>query len=286
MAPFSAIIDFMKKWSLLSLFTALTACQTAPSGHTQRGSCRVHNETYGTETFSVKVSRYAEAQPSSKAVLVLPPTGGATYLDRSISNKLCAAGFDVYILNEWTGQQEQADDLQIHDRLYKRSLQAFEAVLKMIPGGGFVGALGTSVGGTYVAVAASQIERLDAAFVIAAGAPIPGIIVHSDQQVMRDLKQRRYEKFNFKNDTDYLSALDKEFPLDPLKHDKKFQGKKLGMAIATKDTTVPVRYQRELENLWKPKPVFELESGHFWGIVGAWWDNDKDIVQFFLDASR
>lgn len=246
----------------------------------------MNSQTLGSSEFSVKISRYAEATPSQSAILILPPTGGTTFLDRNIANKLCVAGFDVYILNEWTGQDESADDLRLHDRLYTRSLKALDVVLKSINGGGFVGALGTSVGATYLAVAMSQIDRIDAAFSITGGAPIPGIIVDSDQQAMKDLKQRRYEKFKFKNDQEYLAALEKEFPLDPFKNEKKFQGKKLGMAIAKKDTTVPVRYQRELEQLWKPKPVFELDSAHFWGIVGTWWDNDKDIVQFFIDAAK
>lgn len=267
------------------MLTLLTACQTVPPAHQQRGSCRVSSETLGTAEFSVKVSRYAENSPSKKAVLILPPTGGATYLDRNIANKLCAAGFDVHILNEWTGQNEEADDLRLHDRLYTRNLKAIDMVLKTIPGGGFIGALGTSVGATHLAVAMNQVDRFDAGFAITGGAPIPGIIVNSDQQAMRDLKKIRYEKLKFKNDDEYLAALEKEFPLDPFKTEKKFEGKKLGMAIALKDTTVPVRYQRELEALWKPKPVIELDSGHFWGIVGAWWDNDRDIVQFFLDAS-
>ncbi len=277
----------MKYLYLSSLIALLTGCQSTPDQQQQRGACRVHQESYGSSEFSVKVSRYAEASPSKKAILVMPPTGGPTYLDRNISDKLCTAGFDVYILNDWTGLKEEgAIDLRLHDRLYSRALKAMDTVLEKIPGGGFVGALGTSVGATHLAVAMSHIDRLDAAFAIAGGAPITGVIVHSDQDAMKELKEKRFKKFNFKNDEEYLAALEKEFPLEPTKNDTKFTGKKLGMAIAKKDTTVPVRFQRELEQLWKAKPVYELDSGHFWGIVGTWWDNDRDIVQFFLDASN
>jgi len=272
--------------TIISSLLFLTACQSPPKEQLQRDSCSSSQKTLGTAEFSVDVSLYSGAAPSRKTILILPPTGGSTYIDRSMSKRLCRAGFDVYILEKWTGMDEMSDELQLHHRLYTRALKAISEVLKSVPQNNFVGLLGTSVGATFVAVAVSQIDRIDAAFSIAGGAPIPGIIVNSDHKSMHELRERRYKKFGFKNNDDYFRALEPEFPLDPFKSKKRFSGKTLGMSIATKDTTVPTRYQKELEQLWKPQTVYTVDSAHFWGIVNTWYRHDKDIVQFFIDASK
>ena len=121
---------------------------------------------------------------------------------------------------------------------------------------------------------------------IVGGAPIPDVIVNSDQKAMRDLKERRREKFGFNNDDEYLKALKPAYAFDPLKIDIQKRYKNLGMVIATEDETVPTAFQIELEKAWKPQQVISLSAGHMWGIIKTWLSYKKEIVQFFLKAEK
>jgi len=222
---------------------------------------------------------------SKRAVLIMPPTGGTNFIDRSYARRLCYAGFEVFILSRWTGDDEKDIHLDLHQKFYSRGVRAIETVLKNIPHQ-FIGLLGTSVGGLFAAVAASSVDRLDAVFTIVGGAPIPSVVVYSDQEAMVKLKKNRYALYGFKNDEDYLQRLSQEFHLDPFELETKFSGKDLGMVIATQDTIVGSQDQQRLRELWKPRKVIELANGHFWGILNTWLFYSRDVVRFFEESSQ
>ena len=219
-----------------------------------------------------------------RILLILPPTGGTNYIDRSYAKRFCKSGFDVSILNEWTGDTGTSTDLEIHQGFYSRMLNAVDLVLSRSKAP-FVGMLGTSLGGLYAAVAAAKIERLDAVFAITAGVPITKIIVTSDQKAMRELSTTRKERFGFQDDEAYLGALEKAFQLEPMEQTPKLLTKDFGVSIADEDTTVPTASQVQLRDFWKPRKEIHLPNGHFWAIVNTWLHHDDEIVGFFTESS-
>jgi len=272
--------------SLALFFLTLTGCQSVMFPQLSKLHCEIVKSEIAGDGINVKITTYASREKSERAILLYPPTGGSNFLDRQYATKLCLAGFDVTILESWTGDTEpDAEDLGLHHRLYSKSLKVTEMVLKQIPHK-FVGVLGTSVGATYIAVAMNLIERFDAAFIIVGGAPMPEVIVNSDQGAMQELKQKRYKKYGFKNDSEYLAALDKEYPLDPFKTPPLFKNKTLGMIYSSTDTTVPAATQIKLKELWQPQTVYEFSNSHFWTIVKSWMFHQNDIVEFFIAASE
>lgn len=264
----------------------LLGCQTSLLGNRMKTKlCSPEKIALSSGDFKVQVSRYKSGEEESdRSILIMPPTGGATILDRNFARHFCVSGFDVMILEEWT-RENFAIDLGIHHRLYSAGQKAIDLVISQT-GSRFIGMLGTSVGATHAAVAANLTERLDAVFIIVGGAPIPGIIVDSDQKAMEDLRQKRFEKFAFKSRREYLAALDKEFPLDPFKTAPLYKKKDLGMFLSTTDTTVPAQYQTALRDLWKPKKVIEVSSNHFISIIKAWLWHQKEIQKFFEESAK
>lgn len=228
----------------------------------------------------VDVSFYQSKSPAQKSILIVPPTGGTNYIDRSYAEAFQKNGMDVYILNYWTGDDEVNFDLGVHQRFYTRAQKAIGLVIDHIQTPK-IGLLGTSVGGLHGAVAASSQPRLDSVFVITAGVSIPEVVVHSDQKAMINAKAKRYEKYGFQNDEQYFIALSKEFFLDPTKLPPIYKSKKLGLSIGIKDTTVTTKTQNQLLELWNPKKVIQFENGHFWAIVKTWFFKKSDIVEFF-----
>ena len=162
---------------------------------------------YKVTDFQVNVAKYSGINPSTKSLLILPPTGGENYIDRSYARDFSKLGYDVYILQSWTGMDERSSDLEIHQRLYGRGQKAIELVLNQISSP-YIGLLGTSVGALHAAIAASKQTKLNSVFIITGGAPIVDVIVSSDQKAMQELKKTRIERFGFKNTEENKVALE------------------------------------------------------------------------------
>ncbi len=240
------------------------------------------NPEFHKKSFSVHFTRYGDKRDSSKSILILPPTGGATILDRSYARNFCAAGFDVYLIQFWTDMDSHSDELQFHQQLYERAQQALTLIIHPI-NSPFVGLLGTSVGGIQAAQSASLQERLSSVFVIVGGAPVAAITVDSDQKAMQDLKSRRFQIFHFHSREEYLKALESEIKMDPFKLPQEFKTKDLGMIIGTEDSTVPTAQQLALKELWQARTVLEFPNGHLTTILKAWWYRKK-ILEFFEES--
>ena len=229
--------------------------------------------------------QYYPRDPRSKiqrSVIIVPPTGGASTLDRSYAKSMQKKGADVYIMTRWTGQEREDIALNLHQDLHGRAVRAIELLVNQIGPDEKIAVLGTSVGGLFASIAASKVDRIERVFVIGAGLSIPQVIVYSDQKAMKKLKTERYKAFNFQSDEEYLKALEKEFFLDPLTLPKNFENKQLGVLLILDDKTVPTINQRQLVDFWKPDVTIELKAGHFWGIVGAWKHHSKDIEAFLV----
>jgi hypothetical protein len=231
--------------------------------------------------FSVTFAHYRAHSP--KHILIIPPTGGINFIDESYARNFCAHGFNVMVLERWSGDDEYVYDLGIHNRLYSRVQRAIDVVMAKIPAGDFVGILGTSIGGMHAATAIGRVPRLRAGFVITGGIDIPSIIVRSEQMAMIEGKRKRYELYDYKNDEEYLTQLRPEIKLDGI-HFQGHMGKHLGMAIASKDTVVPFHNQELLKNLWHPRKIIIRNSNHFWAIISTWLFHTREIVQFFEEA--
>lgn len=258
------------------LISMLSSCASATQSNCINRDVAIEHENF-TVFFTVKSS---QEKVSDKALIIMPPTGGSNYIDRSYAKQFCAAGYDTYIINGWTGMYASSVDLHIHDVLYERGQYAIKLVSEYIRSP-FLGLLGTSVGGLHAAVAANNYERINAVFVIAAGVPIAEVIVNSNQKEMQQLYTKRQKVYQFKNREENLQALKKNFNYEPIGLSDKYLHKDLGMSIALEDKTVPTENQLKLKDYWNPETVITHPSTHFWGIVKTWLFDSEQIIQFF-----
>jgi pimeloyl-ACP methyl ester carboxylesterase len=250
--------------------------------------CRAESVSHRDGDFEVRILRYrfGAAGAAGNHILILPPTGRTNFIDRSYGEMFCKAGFDVHILDGWTGDDEASLDLEIHSRLYSRALRAIGIVVDAAHGESNrrIGIFGTSVGGTFAAVAASAFPEIRAAFVVTGAASIASVIANSDQEILQQVRKKRFERHGFKSQGEYIAALERTIVLDPMKMERGFEGKSLGLVIAKKDTTVPVRYQMDLKNLWQTDQVIYLNAAHTWAIVSTWLFHSREITDFFRQS--
>jgi dienelactone hydrolase len=275
----------MKNALLILTFLSTLSISTFAMENPSVKPCKSETVRFTEADFQVQSLRYRAERPGLKTLLLIPPTGGTNFIDRGYAEKFCENGFDVYILDHWTGDNEYNLDLEIHQRFYARVQRGIGLILANVSSS-FIGILGTSVGGIHTAVAMGLHDRLDAAFVIVGGAPLAEIIVNSDQDVLVEAKKKRYQVFHFSNDQEYIDSLDRAFALDPLKLPRRFVGKPLGMVISSNDLTVPTKNQRDLEKFWQPQITYVRSTSHTSTVVRTWlFDKDK-IIDFFQNAAE
>lgn len=249
-------------------------------GSLEAKDCFFENKKFEEEDFYTH-ARFYPVTGSTKTIIILPPTGGTNMIDRSYARHLCATGFNVYILDEYTGFDEYNLDLEIHRRYYGRTQRAVDIIVRAVPDTHEIGILGTSVGALHAAISVGRIERIKNALIIAGGADITGLVVDSDQSVMRVAREKRNKMFGFKTRDDYYNELKKHIELDPLNYEKVFPSKKISMVIAENDTTVPGQYQRLLQKIAKPSRTLEMSDNHFWAIVKTWLFHKDFVVKSF-----
>lgn len=248
--------------------------------------CTVSEKELSDENFSLSYIHYLNSEETKKSVIIMPPTGGVNFIDNRYASEFCSAGYSVYIIKSWTDPNKSTDiGLQRHQRDHERAQASIAKVIAEIKTP-FIGILGTSLGGIYAAVAANYQEKINAVFMIAAGAPVTEVIVYSDQDLMQDLLKRRKSKFGYKSTEEYLQALQKEFFLEPMALGDKYKSKVIGMSIATKDEKVPTRNQLALADFFKPQKIISYDSSHFWGIIKSWAYSSGEIVSFFDKAAE
>lgn len=231
----------------------------------------------------VSISTYKKETKAAKSLIIFPPTGGTNLIDRSYAKKFCANGYDVYVINGWSGDKETVTDLTIHQNFYSRAQKALTVVLDNIHTP-FIGLIGTSVGGLHASVAANTQTKIDSVFIIAGGAPIAEVVVTSKQDAMVKLKADRKIRYGFKSDNENIEAITKVFTLEPMKQGELYKTKDIGMAIASEDTVVNSKNQVKLQKYLQPKAIINLSNDHFWGIVNTWLFHDTDIISFFENS--
>ncbi|MFN2288151.1 MAG: hypothetical protein ABR578_07435 [Chromatocurvus sp.] len=253
----------------------MTACESEPGRVVADG-------------FEVDYFHYSQAAISDRAVIIMPPTGGTTFLESRYASRFCQAGFSVYVVSAWTGMSETSVELAIHNRLFGRAQRAIQAITEQAPEA-LVGLLGTSVGGLHAATAAGHLAGVSATFVIAAGAPVASVIAFTDQKALKTLRERRMEKFGFDSQAAYRDALAQEFHWEPLAFADAARDRPLGMVVVRGDRTVPTLYQEQLREAWQPDVEYSVSGfpvgAHAVGILQAWWFHAQDILDFFVEAS-
>ena len=66
--------------------------------------------------FEVAYYEYAPEDEQSvvRTVVIFPPTGGITFLDKSYARKIKKRGARAIVLSHWTGKSEESLDLRLH----------------------------------------------------------------------------------------------------------------------------------------------------------------------------
>lgn len=214
-------------------------------------------------------------------IFIFPPTGGENIIDRLYAGDLALQGFEVFILQKWTGYEIEGIKYELHNVFYGSAQTALNKVMKLASTSTF-GILGTSVGALHTSVALTVNAKLKAGFMIVGGLPIPEVIVDSDQKAMTDLKAKRYELYSLKNDEEYLKNLSEVFELEPTAQAvNNSTGKIIGAIVSENDVTVPSKNQMKALEFFKPSEVYNSDLNHKNTIILFGFMKRKRVITFF-----
>jgi hypothetical protein len=242
-------------------------------------SCSKINRSIIKGDFRVGITEYLNKK-SKSIVIIVPPTGGENFIDRSYAKELCNEGISASILSSWTNSNEYSLEFEIHTRFYKRAQRAISTIIKEYENLYSISMLGTSVGGLHTAISCSRFKQILKCFTIVSGANIAEIIANTSQEVLVDGKKKRFKIYNINSDEAYLSKVKKAIPFEPLKLSPP-KSKKLGMVLSKADTVVPSKNQLQLRQLWSPKKYIELNQSHTSSVIYTWLFKSHEVVNFF-----
>jgi len=230
----------------------------------------------------VQLEIYSLEKNNGKMVIVMPPTGGSTYIDHYYSKKIAEKGFYVLRVMDWKRHKTRVDDLDVHRR---HLLRAQEVVNSLIENYDFepYSIMGTSLGGIHSAVSLGLIDRFKKSVLITSGAPAFEIIAHSNQKDLKKLRESRFDMFGFKSIDEYEKELKKTNIPNALENADKLKNKENLFIWSSIDETVPAKNQKDLLEAMAPKKVIEYKSNHFRTIIKAWLFNSSEVVKFLTE---
>ncbi len=153
-------MNLIKILSVLILLFTFTSCSFWFNGR----KCTTADVSYGPADFKVNLTKYSSEEKAQKSLMILPQSGGASFIDQNYAKQFCANGYDVYIVNSWSNDKEIKIDF------YGKAQKAISLILAQVHTP-FIGLLGTSSGGLHTGVAANTQTKIDSFFIVAGGVP-------------------------------------------------------------------------------------------------------------------
>lgn len=214
-------------------------------------------------------------------ISIFPPTGGENIIDRLYAADLALQGFEVFILQRWTGYEIEGIKYELHNKFYGSAQRALNKVLTKAKTTNF-GILGTSVGALHTSVALTVNPKLKTGFIIVGGLPIPEVIIQSNQKAMVNLKNKRYVEYNLTDDEQYLKELSQVFQFEPTAQDINHSvGKNIEAIVSKNDELVPYENQIKAANFFKVLDPTASSLSHTRTVMYYGLFKRSKVIQFF-----
>lgn len=237
--------------------------------------------------WKLKTREFISAKTLSPVVFIIPPIVGETALDRQMAVQFCKSGMTVYIVHVTrpVTHERETFDFSVHDEAFIRAQGAIQFMMKKLDSESFssrkYGIMGMSLGGVLAAYVAAMEPQIVASTIIAGGGNVAGLIAHSDQQIVTELRLRRMRELRISRVVDYEEELRRVLKIDPLDVVNAIAPGSMYMFIPNSDTTVPVRFQRELRYAVREPLVYVMRGYHKRGLIKAACLHSKKITSFF-----
>lgn len=231
----------------------------------------------------ISITVYRPRPKPKRSLLIIPPTGGVSSLERGYGDRLCEKGIEAWVITEWAPElRDFKVGLPIisHDQAARQAMAAVRQIVNHMPGR--VGILGTSAGAIIGAMAAGIDSRIKVALLIAGGADMSSLIANSKLGTLQEINSQRIRDFNI-SPQEYQRRLKKGIRIDPIEFGPVLKKKKIGVVLALSDDIVPSQNQLLLEKVAGAERVEEFNKSHLISILMTAILKSYKVEKFFVD---
>lgn len=204
--------------------------------------------------------------------LILPPTGGANFIDKKLARGLCRRGHKVFILN-YNQPNSVVKRLSIHDELSRKVFKSVDNFLQKYPNDTAI--YGSSLGGIYASAIFSygmnrpkvypSFSRVKAFIGTASGGPLHEVLTYSTTSDVKKQRKLRFKTGEYESLSDYQHQLRGAIHIDPLEYASPSEN--VLLFISTQDSGVPARSQIKLAKAYQAKTEKIQWFGHAYAIA-------------------
>ncbi len=244
------------------------------------------------DKFGNSISYFPSSKNPDFAVLLLPPTGGENFTDRSLARTLCQEGISAYIFNY---QQYKADpqNLKSHDQISVITFGWMDEFLQSRPESQW-GIVGSSLGGMYASMmfgigqgvkAPHQFPgfaKLKSAVLVVSGGSLAEVLATSEQAGVVEQRNFRMKHLALRSVREYQELLEEKIEYDPLKLSTAVVSENLLVFVSSADDDVPSKTQMQLWESWGQPEKVDFSTGHAFTIGRVYLSEASRISRFFL----
>lgn len=257
-------------------------------GLVSKADCEISNLQ---DPYGHSISFYQNRQSPDFAILILPPTGGENFTDRSLAKSLCDQGHSAYIFNY---RQLEADpkNLQAHDEISRTTFRWFEEFMASRPEAHW-GVVGSSLGGMYASMifgiakgvsvpdSYPAFAKVRAVALVVAGGSLAEVLATSQQEAVVRQRNFRFEHFQISSTQEYMNLMEKQIQYDPLTLALPSEAQNVLTVVSDSDDVVPSSTQTNLWQAWGKPTRIEYSTGHSLTIGRAYLFSASRIAEFF-----
>ena len=200
-------------------------------------------------------------------IIIVPPVVGITPLDYITASYFANNGLSAVVLKlnvPKSNVDYKLEEVGPQWENYIDKVRAFVDVSHNLPGADVtrIGIKGVSLGGITAAISMGRDIRIKASVIYMGGIDLPVIMAHSEQPVVKKLRQRKMKNLDLVSKNEYEEVLRKNVKIKLPFLTKGRQVKDYYLFVVLDDDYVPGEVQVSLrEKLGFPETIF-LEKGH------------------------
>lgn len=212
-----------------------------------------------------------------KVAVILPPAGGANFIDSGYGKYFCKNGIDSVVVRDWSGANREYSPLDLTS--HQKELEFAKAAVTRIVNyfsESKIAFLATSKGGIGLTAFANALsDNVKLIISIVAGGPLHLVISRSNGEGLDKLRSARLSYFGITQDEyDELIKNNLQFRTEQPR-----KSIKIGMVFASDDETVPTDLQKNLFTLWKPDWSWVVQRGHIGTVAVTYRMLSDDFVK-------
>ncbi len=238
-------------------------------------------------TLTVTAHYFQNSKTSKLPILIIvPPINGISIREKKVTNHFLAQGYHVLVIEPIKNITNVSVPISEFQNNLLSFVGAVRSVIDVVSKKPEIDTTNiflwaTSMGAIYSSIVIGVDNRINSGIFIVGGASIADIVTESDQKYIRNYKNQRIKEEKLKSDEEFRSLLKANITVDPLNYAKNKPPQNIYFVMATKDKTVPTKYQEMLySSFGSPTNLKKVKKKHAGALMSSHLFHLSDYSRF------